>query len=89
MFLHIGEERVILLKDIIGIFDLENTTVSKITKQFLQVATEEELVESVNDEMPKSFVVYKHKNTYKVILTHISPGTLIKRLDDINTELKR
>ena len=84
MFLHLGAERVIPIKKIIGIFDIENTTVSKITKQFLQIAEEEELVESVNNELPKSFVVMEHMNTYKVILSPISTGTLIKRLDNTN-----
>ncbi len=89
MFLHIGEERVILIDDIIGIFDMENTTVSKITKQFLQTAAEEELVESVNNELPKSFVVTEYMNSYKVILTPISPGTLIKRLNNVNKALRK
>jgi hypothetical protein len=42
MFLHLGAERVVPINKIIGIFDIENTTVSKITKQFLQIASEEE-----------------------------------------------
>ena len=35
MFLHLGEDVVVRVKDIIAIMDMENTTISKITKEFL------------------------------------------------------
>ena len=35
MYLHLGEETIVKEKDIIGIFDIENTSVSKHTKDFL------------------------------------------------------
>jgi hypothetical protein len=81
MFLHLGAERVVPINKIIGIFDIENTTVSKITKQFLQIASEEDLVESLTEDMPKSFILIEFNNTYKVVLSPISTGTLIKRLE--------
>lgn len=82
MFLHLGADCAVPTSKIIGIFDIDNTTVSKITKQFLQIAEEEELIELVNSELPKSFVVMEHMNTYKVILSPISTGTLVKRMEN-------
>lgn len=38
MYLHLGEETVVRGRDIIGIFDIENTSVSKHTKDFLAVS---------------------------------------------------
>ena len=35
MYLHLGEETVVNGKNIIGIFDIENTSISKHTKDFL------------------------------------------------------
>jgi hypothetical protein len=44
MFLHIGGEYVIPVKNIIAIMDLETTSLSKDTKEFLKVAEEEVLL---------------------------------------------
>ena len=41
MFLHLGGDTVVSMKDVIAIFDLENTSISKITREFLHVAEEE------------------------------------------------
>ena len=35
MYLHIGNNKNVKLSDIVGIFDLETTTISKITRDFL------------------------------------------------------
>ncbi len=88
MFLHLGGDYAVPMGKIIGIFDIESTTTSKVTKAFLKIAGEEELVESINDEIPKSFVVMEHLNTYKVILTPISTGTLVKRIGYIDVMVK-
>ena len=38
MFIHLGQETVVNEKEIIGIFDLESTTVSKRTRDYLNKA---------------------------------------------------
>ena len=35
MYLHLGQDVVVRSRDIVGIFDIENTSVSKITKEYL------------------------------------------------------
>ena len=57
MYLHIGQNVVVPEADVIGIFDLDNTTNSHITRQFLSFAENNGYVESVSDELPNSFVV--------------------------------
>jgi len=59
MFLHVGNNKNIREKDIIGIFDMDNTTVSIITRRFLSGCQKENAVESASYEIPKSFVLYK------------------------------
>ncbi|MGN1051065.1 MAG: extracellular matrix regulator RemB [Acutalibacteraceae bacterium] len=83
MYIHLGEETVINEKDIIGIFDLDNTTVSKSTRDFLSKSTKDNLVVNVSYELPKSFVLAKEKGKTKVYINQISSKTLIKRKNSI------
>ena len=57
MYLHLGNEKVVPHSEIIGLFDLDTTTVSKITRDFLARAEKEGRVVNVSYELPKSFVV--------------------------------
>jgi len=79
MFLHIGGDFVIPLKNIIAIFDIETTTVSKDTKDFLAIAEEEGFVTSVSDDIPKSFIITEMDKKSKIYLSPISSVTLQKR----------
>lgn len=79
MFLHIGGDIVIPTKNIIAIFDIETTTVSKITKEFLKIAEEEGFIKSVNQELPKSFIITESDKKSKIYLSPISSITLQKR----------
>lgn len=81
MFLHLGQNTVIHQDDIIGIFDLDNTTVSKKTRDFLAKKEKEGRVVNVSYELPKSFVLCEDKNKeITVYITQISTSTLIKRV---------
>ena len=59
MFLHLGENVVVPIKDVIGIFDLQTTMYSSDTIQFLRLAEEDGFVERITKERPKSFVILK------------------------------
>lgn len=83
MFLHLGQNTVISQEDIIGIFDLDNTTVSKKTRDFLAKKEKEGRVVNVSYELPKSFVICEDKNKeITVYITQISTSTLIKRAEN-------
>lgn len=79
MYLHLGEETVVRGRDIIGIFDIENTSVSKHTKDFLAVSEKSGNVFNVSYEMPKSFIVCNDGKKEKVYISQISASTLKKR----------
>ena len=81
MFLHLGENVVVPIKDIIGIFDLQNTIYSSDTIQFLRLAEEDGFVERITDEKPKSFIIAEVNNMSKIYLSPISSTTLTKRTD--------
>ncbi len=80
MYIHLGQDTVIKTSDIIGIFDLDNTTVSKNTRTFLSKAEKSGEVVNVSFELPKSFIVCANKkNNRKVYISQISSNTLLKR----------
>lgn len=80
MYLHLGMNKVIVFDDIIGIFDLDNTTVSKNTRDFLAKAEKAGKVENVCYDLPKSFIVSRNKEgEEKVYIAQISSTTLLKR----------
>lgn len=80
MYLHLGQNTVIKISDVIGIFDMETSTISKSTRNYLGDAQKKGRVVNVSMEMPKSFVVCCNKNNkLTVYITQISSSTLLKR----------
>ncbi len=79
MFLRISNDYVVPKEDIIGIFDMDNTTVSRQGKGFLPDAERDgELIYSA-DDLPKSYVVTEHKGKVRVYLSSFSSKLLINR----------
>ncbi|MBE6684601.1 MAG: DUF370 domain-containing protein [Clostridia bacterium] len=81
MYLHVGNNKNIREKDIIGIFDMDMCTVSSITKKFLSDAQKNDLVVSAKDEIPKSFVLYKENGKYMICFSQISTSALLGRTE--------
>ena len=80
MYLHLGMDKVITFDDIIGIFDLDTTTVSKNTRNYLAKAEKDGIVENVCYDLPKSFIVCRNKKGEdKLYIAQISSSTLLKR----------
>lgn len=80
MYLHLGEKTVIKTNTILGIFDLDNTTISKITRDFLSSQTKKGNVINVSYELPKSFILCKEKDETYVYISQLSSQTLLKRM---------
>lgn len=79
MYLYLGQDTVIRIKEIVGIFDIENTTQSRATKSYLAAAQKGGRIMEVSSEIPKSFVVCENRGRATVYLSQISPATLRKR----------
>ena len=81
MYLHLGQDTVVRTRDIIGIFDLDTSTISKTTREYLTACEKNGRVVNVSMELPKSFVLcwdeIEHKPT--VYISQISSSTLLKR----------
>ncbi|MBQ7829626.1 MAG: DUF370 domain-containing protein [Clostridia bacterium] len=81
MYLHVGNNKNIREKDIIGIFDMDMCTVSSITKKFLTDAQRNGLVVSAKDEIPKSFILYRENGKYMICFSQISTSALLGRTE--------
>ena len=84
MYLHIGLDTIIKREDVIGIFDLDTSTVSKATRNYLTKAEKDGKVITVGYELPKSFILTENKKDGdKIYISQISSSTLLKRAQSI------
>ena len=88
MYLHIGNQINIRERDIIGIFDADRTTTSWITRKYLSEAQKKALVSAANDEIPKSFVLYRDRRDglLKIYFSQLSTSALCGRMNSFSGE---
>ena len=72
LYLNISQSISVPTENIIGIFDMDNSTVSPDTRSFLRISQSEKRLLSDVRDIPKSFVV----TAYKVYLSQLSSHTL-------------
>ena len=80
MYIPIGGDMAVRSETVVGVFDLDNTTWSKHTRNFLAQAEKEGKVIPVGDELPKSFIVTVEMGMEQVYLIQFSAATMEKRL---------
>ena len=80
MYMHIGQGSVIMAEDIIGIFDLDITSQSHITREFLRSSEKRGIVVNAAEDIPKTFIVCGGE-TDTVYLSQPAAVTLLKRAD--------
>lgn len=83
MFLHLGENVVIPMREVIAIFDINSTT-SMDTKHFLKTAEEEGFIMRITNDEPKSFILTERNKKSIIYLSPISSITLAKRSNFID-----
>ena len=81
MYLHLGKDTVVNTKHIIAILDLESTSISRNTKDFLKIVEEEGFVRNVSEEIPKTFVLCEIDGQSVVYITNISSKALSGRTE--------
>ena len=79
MYLNIGNDMMLRQHSVLGIFDLDNTSTSKRTREFLEQAEQNGAVVPC-DDLPKSFVLTSEYGFTRVRLTSLNSATLEKRL---------
>ena len=81
MFLHLGNDTVVPLKNIIAITDMKIVK-SGINQNFIKIKNSEKVVEDISEGNAKSFIIADHK----VYLSAISTLTLKKRADNFKDD---
>ena len=72
MYLHAGNNKIILNKGIIGLFDMDNATMGADTRDFLRRAQRDGALESSGEDLPKSFILYEKDCKIKKTVVCIS-----------------
>lgn len=57
MYIHLGHDYVLNDRDVIGIFNLETTTISPRGREFLNYAQKNGAVVSLSEELPQCYVL--------------------------------
>ena len=83
MYLHVGNHKNIRIRDVIGIFDMDNTTLSAITRKFLSEKQKQLLVEIAAVEIPKSFILFEENGLCKICFSPLSCAALRGRMNDL------
>lgn len=85
MYLHPGGNTVITADEIIGIFDIDKTTVSRRTKEYLSAKEKQKKIVYCSEELPQSFIVTA-SGRETVYISQISSVTLEKRYTQVSGE---
>lgn len=81
MYLHLGKGSVISTDEIIGIFDLDITSQSHLTRSFLAAAERAGQVINAAEDIPKSFITAECAGKRRVYLSQMAAATLLKRAE--------
>lgn len=80
-YIHLGKGSVINTGGIIGVFDLDITSQSHITRAYLTAAEKNGQVINAAEDIPKSFVVTEENGQRRVYLSQLASATLLKRAE--------
>ena len=90
MFLHLGNDAVVRKKDVVAVFDLDNTSQSHLTRGYLAAAEQAgRVVNAAGDELPKSFIIVAAcpgTGGQTVYLSQLNSSTLVKRSEQLGIE---
>lgn len=90
MYLHLGKNTVIRSGDIVAIFDIENSSVSRITREFFAAAQNRGQITYLNGtELPKSFLLCQSGGESRVYVSHLAPSTLRRRVRSGSAALRQ
>ncbi len=78
-YLHIGGQHVVRRSAVSGIFDIDNTTSAKSTREMLARAEKNGEVVNAAEDLPRSFILCEEDGTRKVYLSQLSPAALSRR----------
>ncbi len=81
-FIHLGKGTLVRDDEILGIFDLDITSQSHLTRKFLSLADKSGKVINAAEDLPKSFVLCQQQGETRVYLSQMASATLLKRAEE-------
>ena len=81
-YLHLGKGTLVREDEIVGIFDLDITSQSHLTRKFLSASERAGCVINAAEDLPRSFVLCRRKGETRVYLSQIASATLLKRAEE-------
>ena len=81
MYLHLGGGKVVRSTEIVAILDLETTSVSKKTREFLKINEKKGIMENICEDVPKSYIICGCGEDMKIYISQLSSSTLLKRTE--------
>lgn len=80
MYLHLGSGVVVRASGLVGIFDIERTTSTARTREFLAASEKKSEIVTVGDDFPKSFAVFSEDGKNRTYISQVSAATIKKRV---------
>ncbi|MGE4548240.1 MAG: extracellular matrix regulator RemB [Intestinibacillus sp.] len=81
MYVHLGQDYIVPVRSIIGIFDMDTATVSKHTRAFVARMEREARAIPVFEDLPKSAVLCETELGERLYISQISTSTLAQRVE--------
>lgn len=81
MYIHLGGNTAVKKSEIIAVCDIDNSTTSRISRDFLSGAERAGILINLAEDIPKSFVLCQMGGQTKVYLSQLAPATLLKRAE--------
>ena len=81
MYIHLGRDYVLNDRDIIGIFNMETTTITPRGREFLNYAQKNGAVVSLSEELTQSYVLADGAVVDTVYLSELSPAARGRRAE--------
>jgi len=87
LYIHLGRNTVVARKDIVAVFDLDNSSQSHLTRDYLARAEREGRVINVSEDLPKAFVLcFDDRYGQRIYLTQLASSTLLRRSETLSME---
>ena len=88
MYLHLGNDVVVHKREILAVFDLDNSSQSHLTRAYLSTAEQRgEVINTAGDELPKSFVICSRPGGgQRIYLSQLNSSTLSRRAEGAETD---
>ena len=78
-YLHLGGQYVVPRASVAGIFDIDNTTSSRWTREMLAAAEKNGEVINAAEDIPRSFIICEEGGVRKIYLSQLSSAAVARR----------